>query len=57
MISESALEKLRQKVIKKEVERKTKALKKEYIEKERVEHIWLIGAIYVEPLASRALTA
>jgi hypothetical protein len=39
VISESALEKLRQKVIKKEVERKTKALKKEYIEKERVEHI------------------
>jgi hypothetical protein len=54
-MNESALERLRWKA-REEVERKFEAFRKEYIEKEKVEQVWLTGAIYVELLASRTLT-
>jgi hypothetical protein len=38
-MNESALKKLRQEARKKEVERKTKVLRREQIEKEREEHV------------------
>ncbi len=52
-MSESVLKRLRQEV-KEEVERKTKAFRKEQIKKERAEQVWLIGAIYVELFASHS---
>ncbi len=53
-MSESTLEWLRWKAKKKEVERKVKTFKREQIEKEKAEHVWLTREIYVEPLGSRA---
>ncbi len=51
-MSESALERLRTKVRKKDVERKVETFRREQIEKKIVEHVRLIGAIYVELLTS-----
>jgi hypothetical protein len=55
-MSESALERLRWEVKEKEVERKAEAFRREQIEKERVEHVWLTRAIHVESLASHTRT-
>ncbi len=55
-MNESALERLRWKAREKEVEKKAKVYGREQIEKEKVEHIRLIGAIYVEPFASTTPT-
>ncbi len=51
-MSESALKRLRQES-RKEVGKKPKAFKKEQIEKERAEEVWLTRAIYVELFVSR----
>ncbi len=51
-MSESVLERLRQEVKEKEVERKVKAFRKEHIQKERAEQVRLTKTIYVEPFAS-----
>jgi hypothetical protein len=40
----------------KEVERKVEAFRREHIEKKKVKHVWLIGAIYVEAFASHTPT-
>ncbi len=56
-MSESVLERLRQEARDKEVEIKVEVFRREQIVWERKEHVWLTKAIYVEPLASHALTA
>ncbi len=53
-MSESILEKLKQKAREKELEKKVKAFFKKQIEREIMEQVRLIGAIYVEPLALHA---
>jgi len=53
-MSESILEKLKQKAREKELKKKVKAFKRKQIERERMEQVRLIGAIYVEPLALHA---
>ncbi len=55
-MSENVLERLRREAKEKEVQRKVEAFRREQIEKKRAKHVWLIGAIYVEPLASRTPT-
>ncbi len=55
-MSESALEKLKWEAKEKELEKKTEVFRQEQVERESVEHVKLIGAIYVEPLASHAPT-
>jgi hypothetical protein len=49
-MSESTLDRLRQEVKKKELERKAKAFRREQIEKERMEQVRLTRVIYVDPL-------
>jgi hypothetical protein len=51
-MSESALKRLRRKTKEKEVEKKTKALRREQIEKEKMEHVQLIRVIYVDSFDS-----
>jgi hypothetical protein len=55
-MSESALERLRREA-REEVEIKAEAFRREHIKKKRAEEVQLIGAIYVEPLATRAPTS
>jgi hypothetical protein len=55
-MNESALDKLKIKARNREFERKAKATKKEQVEGERVEHVHLFGAIYIEPLVSHEPT-
>jgi hypothetical protein len=55
-MSESALEKLRQKIRERKLERKAKAFRREQIEREKVEQVRLTKTIYVELLASFAPT-
>ncbi len=52
-MNESVVKKLIQEAREKEVERKTKAFKKEQIEREKAKQVWLTRAIYVKLLASR----
>ncbi len=51
-MNESALERLKQEVREKEIEKKTEVFRKEHIEKKRTEQVRLTREIYVEPLAS-----
>jgi hypothetical protein len=53
-MNESGLKKLKWEAREKELEKKAKAFRREQVERERVQHVKLIGAIYVEPLASHA---
>jgi hypothetical protein len=55
-MSENTLERLRWEARDNEVERKAEAFKREQIEKKRAKHVQLIGAIYVELLASHTPT-
>jgi hypothetical protein len=47
-MSESALKRPIREAREKEVERKAKAFRREQIEKEKIEHVQLTGAIYVK---------
>jgi len=56
-MSESALEKLKQEAREKKIEKKVEAFRREQIEREKVEHVRLTGAIYIELLALHAPTS
>jgi hypothetical protein len=56
-MSESALEELKQEARERELEIKAKVFRWKQVEREKVEHVRLIGAIYVEPLALHAPTS
>jgi hypothetical protein len=55
-MSESALDKLRREANERGFERKVEAIKKEQVEREGVKQVHLIGAIYIELVASREPT-
>jgi hypothetical protein len=48
---ENALDKSKREAREKKLERKAKIAKREQMEREKVEHVHLIGIIYIEPLA------
>jgi len=55
-MSDNALKKLKQKAREKELEKKVEAFRKEQVERKRTKQVRLTRTIYVEPLASCALT-
>jgi hypothetical protein len=50
-MSESALNKLKREARERDFKRKAEVIRREHVEREKVEHVQLTRTIYVEPLA------
>jgi hypothetical protein len=56
-MTENALDKLKKEAKERKLERKIETTRRKQVEKDKVKHVGLTGAIYIEPLASCELIA